>query len=241
MPIPKIQSTTDYDAFKFIIANRDQSRGHVENLKKGFEERGNLTQVQPILVNENMEVIDGQHRLVAAREMKVPVYYTVYPGLRIGDARSLNILHRSWTTDDYARSYALAGDTNYQRYLNVLEDFGFNHSITLTALNNNDKGAFKLFREGEFTMTQAQETAGRAKLEALQRVSEYVPFTSQIYFAKAYMGILDIPGFDERHMLRKLGTHESRIHRMGSVDDYKRMLEEIYNHGVAQANRLRLF
>lgn len=241
MPTPKILQTTDYSQFKFILANRDQARGHIENLKKGFEERGNLTQVQPLLVNENMEVIDGQHRLIAARELGIPVYYTVYPGLRIGDARSLNILHRSWTTDDYARSYAAAGDTNYQRYLNLLENFGFNHSITLHAIKGAERSIFKLFREGEFTMTNEEENSAKTKLEALQRTEELVPFAHQIYFAEAYLDVLDVPGFDERQMLRKLAAHPARLQRLGSVDDYKRMLEEIYNLNVTITNRLRLF
>ena len=31
--------------------------------------------VSPILVNEKMEVIDGQHRLQAQKELNLPTYY----------------------------------------------------------------------------------------------------------------------------------------------------------------------
>lgn len=140
-----IQSSKDYNKFSFIGANRDTSRGHIENLKKAFEENGNLTEVQPILVNDRFEIIDGQHRFNVCKELGVEIYFTQVPGLTVHDARSLNILHRRWHLSDYIESYARAGDTNYQELLQLHEDYGFSLSVTVKyAVGNEPKGCYKM-------------------------------------------------------------------------------------------------
>ena len=58
--------TTDYDIFKGIVGNRKVEKKHVEMLT-GAIDRNNLLNVRPIIVNEEMMVIDGQHRLEAAK------------------------------------------------------------------------------------------------------------------------------------------------------------------------------
>jgi hypothetical protein len=75
-----IQVTSDYDQFVIMEANREQNRGHIEAIKAAFGEMGNLTRVQPILVNERFEIIDGQHRFIACKELGEPSL--LHPGPR---------------------------------------------------------------------------------------------------------------------------------------------------------------
>lgn len=237
----QVNVTTNYDQFQFIETNREANRGHVEALKRAFEETGNLTRVQPILVNDRMEVIDGQHRFIAAKELGQPVYYTVMDGLGINEARSMNILHRSWTVDDYAESYAKT-DPNYRKYLELKEDFGFNHSITLEYILGDKKlGAYAAFKRGEFTMTDAERTAASDKLTKLAQTGEFVPTVNDRYFSRALLRAVAIDGYDHRRMLKKLALHQNLLRRYASTEDYLRMLEEIYNHQISEGNRLRLY
>lgn len=236
----QVQVTTNYDQFQFLNTNRDQARGHVESLKRAFEEMGNLTRVQPILVNDRFQIIDGQHRYTACKELGEPIYYTMVPGLGVNEARKMNILHRGWKIDDYAKSYASAGDSNYQKYLDIKEDFGFNHSITLTYIEGVDnRGSFKTFREGEFSIED--EAGARDRLSKLADVGMFAPMVNDRYFARAFLRILTIEGYDHKRILKKLQLHENLLRRYASLQDYLRMLEEIYNHQISEANRLRLY
>ena len=60
----QIHSTCDLGIFKILEGNRNINLGHVERLVKSIQENGFLK--MPIIVNDDFEVIDGQHRLMAA-------------------------------------------------------------------------------------------------------------------------------------------------------------------------------
>jgi hypothetical protein len=208
-------------------------------LKRAFEEVGNLTRVQPILVNDNFEIIDGQHRFIACKELDLPIYYTMVEGLGIGEARSMNILHRNWDMDDFARSYAQTGDPNYRTYLQLKEDYGFNHSILLTAILGSNKGDFKKFRMGEFVMPD--EPLARKRLDYFTEVSQLMPFNMDRELARAINICMTREGFDPSQLLKKLALHIDQLHKQSSTPDYLRMLEDVYNFKVHDENRVRLF
>lgn len=241
-PNDAIQVTTNYDAFHIMDANREANRGHIEALKAAFEEMGNLTRVQPILVNNRMEIIDGQHRFIACQELDQPIYYTQVEGLGIADARSINILHRKWEMGDYARSYALSGDANYQRFLRLVEESGFSNSVVLYAATaGREKGAFKNFRQGNFTLSpeRAQET--QARLDSLSGVAEISPLANTGTFALAYLQALNNENFDESTFLTRLERNPHLLVRQPGVPEYLRNIEEIFNYHVQVENRVRLF
>lgn len=235
-----VQQTNKYDKFKLIHNNRDQNRGHIERLKRAFEEVGNLTQVQPILVNEKMEIIDGQHRFIAAKELGQPIFYTKRAGLRISDARSMNILHRTWTTDDFAESYAAGGDPNYQKYLKIKEDYGLSHSIILSYIAGaNNKGAFGGFRNGEFVLTD--EADARHRLDMLMELLVLLPIGKDKNFSYAFLKTTYVPGYDHDRMVDKATRLGDTMRRYATVPEYQRALEDLYNHGHSESTRVRLY
>lgn len=239
----KVQSSTDYDQFELLNTNREPSRGHIEAIKRAFENTGNFTEVQPILVNERYQIIDGQHRFVACRELKIPIYFTVQPGLGINEARSMNVLHRGWKADDYARSYANSGDPNYIRYLAMQSDYGISHSVLLTYLLGADvKGMYKHFREGTLVITPDEEAVGRVRLDRLADFRVYTPLAKQKAFAMAVRRAIEMPDYDHAWMLKKLGMHaENMLKPFNTVQDNLRQLEEIYNYKRSDSRRIRLY
>jgi hypothetical protein len=239
----QVHKTSNYELFKFLGANRELGKGHVERLKKAFEERGNLTQVQPLLVNENMEIIDGQHRFLAAKELGEPIYYMVYPGLGISDARTMNIMHKEWRTDDYAKSYADSGDASYRRYLQLREEFGATHSTILAVTTEGlGKGAFSAFRNGEYVLTPEGYEEAKEALGNLTQLEELVPsITNRKEFDLAAIKSMRMPDYDQARMVKKLSQVGSSIPSYSSSLDYQRALEDAYNRHVTEENRVRLF
>lgn len=236
-----IKVTSDYDKFSFIKANRDQSRGHIETLKKAFEEIGNLTKVQPILVNDRFQIVDGQHRFTAIKELGEPVYYTKVSGLGVNEARSMNLLHRTWRVDDFAKSYALSGDKNYQKYIQLKEDYGFSHTVILLYISNrlDNTGTLQEFREGNFVIEDEDGAVDR--LEYLSKAAEAAPIVSYRPVALAMLKLMQIEGFDRDRMLTKLEKYGHKIERVDNVESNMRQLEDVYNQNVALSNRTRLY
>jgi hypothetical protein len=239
----EIQVTRDYDRFRVMEANREQNRGHIEALKAAFEEMGNLTRVQPILVNERMEIIDGQHRFIACRELEQPIYFTQVPGLGVSDARQMNILHRNWQLPDYARSYAMSGDANYQRYLKLVEDHEFNYSVTLYCSRGAGpfKGLFKEFREGNFTLSPDEARLASERLDRLAEIAEVNPVAETGPFALAYLQAMGNEGFDHARFMSRLERSPHLLTRQAGAPEYLRVIEDIYNHNMSSDNRVRLF
>ncbi|MEK6878376.1 MAG: ParB/Srx family N-terminal domain-containing protein, partial [Nanoarchaeota archaeon] len=74
----KIEKTTDYKMFKKLKGNRNIYKPHLNGLIQSIQEE-NLLQYNPITINSDMEIVDGQHRLEAAKILKLDIYYLVNP------------------------------------------------------------------------------------------------------------------------------------------------------------------
>ena len=242
-----VQQSNDYDMFSFMEANREQNRGHIEALKAAFEEVGNLTRVQPILVNDSYQIIDGQHRFVACKELGLPIYFTLVPHLGVTEARSMNILHRSWGVLDYARSYAQSGVKSYQRYLKLSEDYGFSNSTLLAYINDSAHTGsgvrdnfYKVFRNGDLVIPD--EGAARNRLDKLAEIGEYTPLVTHRPFALALLKAMRNENYDQKRMVRKVRISGDKIlKRLLTVDESLRMIEEMYNYGQPEESRKRLY
>ena len=101
----KIQSTFKYEQFQLIDGNR--SIDHEDRIEKSIRKSGLL--LQPILVNQNMEIIEGQNRYQCCRNLGLPIYYVVQEDIGLEEVKSLNSASKNWTTRNYIHSFA-AGD-----------------------------------------------------------------------------------------------------------------------------------
>ena len=59
-----IYVTRDYSMFKTVTGNREVDKGHVQKLKREIQKKDLDL---PIFINENDEVVDGQHTLQARK------------------------------------------------------------------------------------------------------------------------------------------------------------------------------
>ena len=101
-----MNQTTDYSLFKDVSSNRDVDRKHVKKLVNSIREK-NLLEVNPIIVNEKLEVLDGQHRLEAAKQLKVPIYYVISSDVTHNDISRLNSNKKNWLLMDYINYYTV--------------------------------------------------------------------------------------------------------------------------------------
>ena len=113
----KIHKTNNAD-FKTLLGNRNIDPCIVEQLKQSMIKKGVLP--IPVIVNENYEVIDGQHRIMAATELKEAIYYEIIPGLKLKDCIDLNAEQHKWSLVDYVSSYAKLGYEQYDSLLTMI-------------------------------------------------------------------------------------------------------------------------
>lgn len=163
--IMQILSTTDYSIFKSIEANRDILPGHVSNLVDKIQKR-NLLDVNPMLLTSDLFIIDGQHRLEAARLLGVPIYYVISDRLTTQDISILNTSKKLWKLTDYLNFYMISGKEEYKKLSKFLNQ---NPEIPLTTaigMLSDDSKPLPSFKEGNFwvtTLNEATEIAAATK------------------------------------------------------------------------------
>ena len=99
-----VHTTEDYGRFEFNELNRSVDAAHVRKLKKNIKDIG---LVQPITVDSEGNIIDGQHRFHACRELGIPVRYIIQDSMKMEDVVALNNMSKPWSTMDKVRGFPL--------------------------------------------------------------------------------------------------------------------------------------
>lgn len=231
--------TRDYAKFRILIDNRDTSRSHINKLKEAMRRKPQILEAEKILVNENMEIIDGQHRFYAGMELDMEIPYIMMPGLTIDDARRMNMLQRRWTFDDYARSYAKVGNPSYVLFLKLREEYSLikNQTIVMYMLGHQSHDLTSAFRTGEFVMEQEEDDVREMLVKATQ-VAEIiqVPFSHSL--AVALLDMLKNEDFNFEHFITNLEKKPETITRGGIIREYMRQIEDVYNFHAKTLTRL---
>ena len=91
--VNQVNSTNDYSKFKTLQGNRNVNSLHIRRLKESFKEKYLLS---PIVVNQNYEIIDGQHRFEAAKELNLPVNFIICNDYSLKEVQLLNTNMKNW-------------------------------------------------------------------------------------------------------------------------------------------------
>jgi disulfide oxidoreductase YuzD len=132
----EIHVTTDYNDFKGIVSNREVNKSHVRKLAESIRKK-NLLFIRPVIVNEKMQVIDGQHRLAACELLGAPVHYILCPELTKEDIAILNTAQKNWTRLDFINFCALEGIAEFKELSKLINKYPeLKVSFILRAIGN---------------------------------------------------------------------------------------------------------
>lgn len=234
-----VQKTTNYDQFKGVLGNRKINKPHVNDLISSIEKK-NLLQFHPINVNKGMRIIDGQHRLEAARALEVPIFYIVMDEGGIEEIRLLQT-QRAWTAMDYLNSYV---EQNYPEYI-ALEDFAKTYQLSVPQAAQvgllhftHPQTAMAIFRRGEFRFVDKD----RSELFAgyLTELRKYC--TDNAYKDREFLVALNkaMDKMSVKQLFHKLDTFSLAITRRTNARDYMRQFEDIYNFKQRAESHLHL-
>lgn len=243
----KIFETTDYDQFKKILGNRTLERGHIAKLTKSILKNNMLAQ-NPILVNADMEVIDGQHRLEVAKANKLSIYYTIVMPGTLKEVQQLNFAQKQWTMEDYFKSYCELKNPHYLKLRDFIKDTGLSISNAGLLIGNTNRNIAVFtesrasFKMGKFTITNF-ERGERFKgyFEDLQPYIKEARINNDRQFIACLIKIdnlIDEGLLDWNRMLEKFIQSGYKIERMFRARDYLRFFEDVYNFKIKNPDRI---
>jgi len=230
----KIRTTTNYNQFKQLTGNRSINQSHKARLMESMRENYRFT---VITVNENYEVIDGQHRLACAKELSLPVHYVVCKGYGLSDVQQLNANLKRWTTNDYLEGYCEMDNSNYLFYRLFKNKYKLGHNECMRLLSGSNSYKFDDFRNGEFKVADSAKAVDYA--EKIVALEDLYPGVRRRSFVFAMIDLLDLPQFDYGRFRAKLERQRAKMHDCTSVDQYKDLIETIYNFYTSDKVNLR--
>jgi len=237
MSTQKYLSTNVYKKFKRLTGNRDVNRSHVNALKRSIQQNPEGIKFNPILVNDQMEVIDGQHRLKALEELKLPVYFIKAPNLTILDTQRLNSNSKQWNFMDYAKSFAEFGNENYKTYLDM-RSLGVcnSHSILVEYLSLYQPISTKIFKNGALLIPDKDRSVDL--LSKLRDVGYYHDDYTKKSFALAFLKFATDQRYDHDRFLSLMSARGLDIVKSYSTEiEYFKAFNKLYNFGRSKETR----
>jgi hypothetical protein len=131
-----IQATLDYKLFHRISSNREVDTKHLGRLKNSITKK-NYLYLFPIIINKDMEIVDGQHRLMAAMELKLPIFYMIDDKITKADIAMVNSNRKTWGPKDYIKYFATDGNKVYVKLLDIISKYPIGTSAAVTILSDN--------------------------------------------------------------------------------------------------------
>jgi hypothetical protein len=235
MKKPQIQSTTDYSIFKFVSFNREKQKSHIENLKHIIQEN-NLLAFHPIIVNEKMEVIDGQHRLAAAQDLGLEIYY-VLGDVDYSHILNANLIQKRGSVKDAIKFYAVKDHLkDYILLIEYMKKLELDVKAMLCLLlGTSSHGVCNLIQKGKFIfpsdniqnktlIDSYEELLCWAKERRLAPLS----MIKSAYFTSAFRYLI-ISGIPIKILLQKLSIKWFELKPQANSKQWMELLISIYN------------
>lgn len=220
----QIVKTTDYSSFKLILSNREVDANHVRKLVKSIT-RKNLLFIRPLIVNDKMQLIDGQHRLAAAKEIKAEVYYLKVEGLTKADIAVLNTAQKNWTGSDFINFYAVEGNEHYKNLAALIDKYYWIKPSALVRIACGDSG--RKVKDGGAKIADLKDTHRFCLW--LRSIEPRFPFVADGGCTIALYTLCRAE--DKAKLFVKLATEKNFI-KCGSYTEYAKLIHSIFQNNA---------
>ncbi|MGN2339004.1 ParB N-terminal domain-containing protein [Clostridium cagae] len=231
--VTTIYQTCDYEMFDKVNGNRLINSVNYTKLLKSMEEKQLLI---PICVNENLQIIDGQHRFNACKELKKPIHFYITEGYTIEDVKRANLVGKNWSKVDFLNLFMSQNNINYIDFAEILDTYKINlndllkvfayvQDITLKDLSKDfDNGYFS--SDGKELVKNFFNSLEDFRLFSKYRSTQFVGAFIKLYFHKDY---------SHEKMKERLIKRGSFVKKKGSIDEYLQTLtKDIYSFGAVK-------
>ena len=227
--------TKDYSIFKRLVGNRDIPESRISKIVESIQTIGWVH--NPIIVNERMEVIDGQGRLTALQRLGMPVEYIIAEGAGNKECIYMNMNMVNWKLPDFIKSYAEQGNAHYQRLLALMEKYANgNLDIISTAVYRVSKSKHRDIKQGTLQLTQEQYDAAIPRLEYIKPLLDTLDANklpgSLVTLMQTLIYYYDYPEVDKERLAYSVEKNIYNATPWVLNTDCEREVENAYNYGM---------
>lgn len=241
--IAKVYKTDEYELFQRLEGNRDIAKQRKDAIVRSIDEVGYV--LNPIVVNEKMEVIDGQGRLAACKELGLPIYYVIAKGARARECMYLNQFMRNWSQMDFVKSYEEQGIVDFARLHSLIKEYSVPIGIAYFACKKAipGRGNNAAIKEGTLKISESEYATAKDTLKKLMPLLPFINKADCKHEQLTYATIFAIrsPNVDYERLSFVLRNY---YHRITPFDKFEQSLDQItniYNYRITRGeNRVYL-
>ncbi len=230
-----IESTMDYERFKPMVGNRTIIEANVKKLVASMSD----SQLASIaIVNGKDEIIDGQHRYKACKELNLPFYFIVMKHYGINEVHILNSNTKNWSNYDFVHQFAERYANNEKIFIHYfrLSEFMKIHHLQLNnallLLEGGVKSGTIPLRNGTFKITADKEIAEENLTELIELEKLLGSSITSQAFWQTYILSKQVNKFDSNRFFNKIKKVKTELD--DTKDSFKYLInvfEEAYNSG----------
>lgn len=244
-----------YSKLNRLSGNRNIDVNNVKKIESSVVENG-YKKSQPIIVDSDLSIIDGQHRLQVCKNMDIPVYFTVEgasdDSLKL--TQDLNRNQKNWGLSDYIQSFADRGYKDYQNFIEFISREKINISLGIWFLYKSRNGETQSkIKEGRLKCAELEIYKIKSTLDKIRELKNAIPSNlkqekelikamESDKIAVPLMVIMEESNYSQERMLKQISALYRSIDKrsMAVAGD---SLVEMYNHklGKNSPNRLRAY
>lgn len=233
MPVLK---TKDYEIFKRNAANRPYNEDNIKKLMNSIAVR-NKMHLNPVIVDKEMRIMNGQHRVEAAKRIGAEVYYIIDEEAKVEDMILMNANQKNWQLSDYLNYYCQRNHSDYVQ----LDQFIKEHQVSIMqirALMGESSNFSDNFKKGKYIFPKKDKFEKfESRLKNLRYVQNYIatkiPNTKIAYdgshFMHALLEFFNIKKVDVGVFFEKLEYKLDLLRPCTNRIAYMMIFKSIYN------------
>jgi hypothetical protein len=232
----QVEKTKEYERFKTLNGNRHLDKYHLRKLTESIEKNNRLN-LHPIIINQNDEIVDGQHRLAVAKALGLDIFYIKSNSINDEHLIDCNVNQKSWEVENYIDYFSVKEKIeDYICLKNLLARTRLKPKAILNLvlgtvssemLNFLKTGKFRFPKNKEYEKLSDSFCDFLAYADD-KRIKPKSMFTNH-YFTKAFRWLLMTNGFDYQILIKKLDLRWFDLKPQRGAEDWYKLLISIYN------------
>lgn len=226
-------TTEKYELFKFIDSNRKVKKSHVEKLKQQLREGYELP---PIIVKPNGEILDGQHRFTALKEMGEPIEFIIRNQIRQDTLQKSNTLVSKWSTYDHINFHMKEGNAHYKELKDFIEysELGVGTAARILGKTVSRSVTVGVI-EGNFTVT-SKEDAYAFIDEVLIKVRAERPTDKIVHAIRRIYNV----GVDNERLVNCVNAIYGELELINKIPVIAERIAMLYNKDLPKAEKIKI-
>jgi hypothetical protein len=237
MKTPELQTTSKYDLFVSYEYQREIHPAHVAKLVASMKAHGFLPS-KPLQVyrgDGKLHLLDGHHRLNAAKALGIPVFYVIETERSEETVGAENMTVRRWVPSDFLGLFAGKGNEHYQT-LAKYNDLGFplkQAASLLIGESAHSGNVSNAVASGTFRVKTTWYCDIIVGIwhhsDGVQRVVDACPCIKGRTFIEALSMLLRVDPFEPEVMAKRILGNPRMVTKCADRLQALDMLDEIYN------------